>query len=160
MERINRIISHPLWLEAMEKIRHLEERRIFCGHGISHLLDVGRIAYIYCLEKEINIPKDIIYGAALVHDIGRGEEYRNGTPHEKAGAVLSERILKDTGYTEEEIREITGAVLAHRQKKEGEAETLPEIIYMADKKSRCCFLCSAEKECNWNEERKNRTIER
>ena len=51
MDRINQIISHPLWRENMEKLRNLEKDRIYCRHGIDHLLDVARLSYIEVLEK-------------------------------------------------------------------------------------------------------------
>lgn len=144
----------------MKSIELLEKERIFCGHGLSHLLDVGRIAYIYCLEEGIGLSKELVYAAALLHDIGRGREYTEGTPHEKAGAELAEIILKDTGFSGEEQNLILSAILSHRRNSTEERNILGEILYMADKKSRCCFMCSAEKECNWKEERKNKTIER
>ena len=160
MDRINRIISHPLWLEEMKYIEDIEKNRVFCGHGTGHLLDVARIAYIFCLEEGINISRELIYGAALIHDIGRGKEYRDGTPHEKAGAEIGEIILKDSGFSAAEREEITEAVLSHRRNYGENRQTLGAVLYMADKKSRCCFMCSAEKECNWKEELKNKTIER
>ena len=87
MERVNRIIKDPLWKEKIAEIRRFEAKRRFCGHGIPHLVAVARIAYIESMEQRADVDPEILYAAALLHDIGRGEEYRNGTPHEIAEPV-------------------------------------------------------------------------
>ena len=35
---------------------------------------------------------------------------------------------------------------------------LAEILYDADKISRACYTCPAEKDCNWSGEKKNQKI--
>lgn len=160
MERVNSILKHPIWMEEMDIIQKVEKTRIFCGHGISHLLDVARISYIQCLEEGISIDKELIYAAALLHDIGRGKEYMEGISHEKAGSEIAEKVLDDCGFQEEEKKQIIGVILSHRRKFEGEKDEISNILYNADKKSRCCFICSSQKECNWKEEFKNKEIER
>ena len=94
----------------MERLAEYEKDRIFCRHGVEHLLDVARIAYIENLEKNSGLSKEIIYGAALLHDIGRYLQYTEGIPHEKAGADLAGEILKDCGFTGKEQEEILGAI--------------------------------------------------
>ena len=42
----------------------------------------------------------------------------------------------------------------HNHRKESDNK-LEEIIYKADKLSRQCFNCKAEKECYWSSEKKN-----
>ena len=80
MERVNKIWRHPVWKQHMEHLAEYEKNRIFCRHGIDHLMDVARIAYIENLEKNCGISKEIIYGAALLHDIGRYLQYTEGIP--------------------------------------------------------------------------------
>ena len=70
MERIQNILKHPEFEKSMRMIRTLEKERIFCCHGMEHLLDVARIAYITSLEEEAGIKKDVIYAAGLLHDVG------------------------------------------------------------------------------------------
>lgn len=70
MERINQICSHPVWKKYMLEIDNLEKNRVYCKHGIEHLLDVARIAYIKKLESGYKIEKEVIYAAALLHDLG------------------------------------------------------------------------------------------
>ena len=70
MQRVNSICSHPLWKSCVSKIRDLERERIFCCHDTSHFLDVARIAWIENLEKRLAISREMIYAAAMLHDIG------------------------------------------------------------------------------------------
>ena len=70
MERVQKIIRHPAFKKSMRMIEALEKERIFCGHDMKHLLDVSRIAWIETLEQSLDYPKDVIYGAGLLHDVG------------------------------------------------------------------------------------------
>lgn len=158
MERVNRICSHPLWREALEEICSLEKDRIFCCHDTAHFLDVARIAYIENLEKDLNLPKEQIYAAALLHDIGRHLQYKEGVSHEAASAILAEGILVDCGFETGEKEQILQAIRLHREKETGERDDLAGLLYRADKKSRACGFCEANGQCNWPEEKKNQTV--
>lgn len=155
MERINKIMSHPLYVSNQEKIETLEENRIFCRHGMSHSLDVARILYIKTLEEKLSIKKDVVYGVALLHDIGRGLEYEDGVPHHEAGAKLASKILQDCGFTEEECNQMVHAIGAHKEKNDEEDDILCKLLYESDKLSRNCFDCKAESDCYWPDEKRN-----
>ena len=163
MERVNRILRHPDFIRLQEELDRLEADRRFCRHGMQHLIDTARLAYLFALESSADLPKDVIYAAALLHDIGRAEQYRNGTPHDVAGCAAAEPILAECGFAEEERDMILTAIGSHRKgkskKKAMSKEALAAILYHADKKSRLCFLCNAEAECNWAKEKKNMTLE-
>ena len=60
MDRINQICAHPRWKECVEKIRVLEQNRIFCRHETTHFLDVARIAYNENLEYGLGRAKEEI----------------------------------------------------------------------------------------------------
>ena len=159
MDRVGQIMTNPLYKDTMEKIRNCEKGRIFCLHGLQHCLDVARIAFIINLEEEMHIRKDLIYGAALLHDIGRASEYKDGIPHEEAGYRLAQEILKQTDYDLEEQQEILEAVHFHRRIPDAQVQgTLSGLIKKADKLSRLCFDCQAEEECFWPDSKKNKTI--
>ena len=126
-------------------------------------MDVARLMYIDALEHDLSISKELIYATALMHDIGRIDQIEQGTPHEKAGAALCDVILPDCGFSEEETAVIQDAILHHRNRTyesqvSGEHDTLSELLYWADKKSRNCFACEMKKECNWDEEKMNLKI--
>lgn len=158
MERIDRIIVHPQFLDHIETIRAAEEKRIFCRHDMTHFLDVARIGTIISLEEEIGVPRDLIYGAALLHDIGKHLQYKEGIPHEQASAVLAPEILLDCGFSREETWIIRDAILQHRNSEVKSEKNLRGILYRADKASRACFSCPVLAECNWKGDKKNSTI--
>lgn len=139
----------------MEKLKSLEQDRIYCRHGVDHLLDVARLSYIEVLERELNISREMVYGAALLHDLGRAEQYELGTPHDVAGARLAEIILKDCGFSTSETESIVSAISGHRRQETGAQADLPGILYRADKASRQCLFCEAQDSCNWSNEKKN-----
>ena len=163
MDRVNAVICHPLYLEYYHRLERAEKERIFCRHQMSHLLDVARIAYIRNLEKGYGFRKDVIYAAAVLHDIGKALQYEEKVPHEIAGERIAGEILdtlpKETGFSEEEKRTIKNAVRGHRRLRDG-ADTLEKLLYEADKASRLCLSCPANRECNWSEEKKNMEIKR
>lgn len=155
MERADRICRHPLWRDSMEQIRVLERDRVFCRHDTVHCLDVARLAYIEALEQGLTVPKELIYAAALLHDIGRHLQYREGIPHDQGSAGIAETVLTDCGFTPEERTEVRTAILGHRDRETGERRDLAGLLYRADKASRNCLFCEAEAACNWSPEKKN-----
>ena len=44
MRRVNALLHHPRFTAALSELEALEEDRIFCRHGLPHLLDVARVA--------------------------------------------------------------------------------------------------------------------
>lgn len=158
MERVNKICSHPLWRESADKIEELEQDRIFCRHSIAHFQDVARIAYIENLEKNLGFSKELIYAAAMLHDIGRHLQYLEGIPHDKGSAMLAEKILSDCAFEKAEQEEILSAILQHRTSETKEKDDFAGLLYRADKKSRSCLFCPVCGECNWSEEKKNLTL--
>ncbi len=158
MDRTNRIIQHPLFKTYMDANAAKERERIFCKHGIAHVLDVARIAYILNCEEEHLVSKDMIYAAALLHDIGRHVQYETGEKHAFVSARLAPEILNDCGYEEGEIAEIVDAICHHSDKTETGDKGLRTLIAKADRMSRACFACQASEECKWSKEQKNSTI--
>lgn len=168
MERIRRVMEDPVFQQELAGIMELERERSFCGHGLEHLLDVARLSYIFNLEEQAGLDQECIYAAALLHDIGRGREYREGTPHHLAGVQLAGEILKKYGFEEEKQWEILTAIEEHRNSNPGSHEDcgtqtrsssrLAEFLRRADRLSRNCFCCKAAVECNWPQEKKNRVI--
>ncbi|MCI5536781.1 MAG: HD domain-containing protein [Clostridiales bacterium] len=158
MQRVNSICSHPLWKSCVSKIRDLERERIFCCHDTSHFLDVARIAWIENLEKRLAISREMIYAAAMLHDIGRHLQYMQGVPHDEGSVSIASDILKDSGFDEKEQAEILSAIRMHRNPDAASRDDLAGIIYRADKKSRICAFCSASDKCNWPESKKNMKI--
>lgn len=159
MERVNQIWRHPLYRQAYEQIQELEKDREFCGHSAEHFLAVARLIWIYNLEDGTGLSRECVYGAALLHDIGRHLQYLRKIPHHEASAALAAEILRDCSFSEVEMREILGAILSHRSPEIREEKSLRGYLYRADKQSRNCFACPAETDCDWPAEKKNLEID-
>lgn len=158
MKRVNAILAHPQYRECYARLEELEKDRIFCRHQMTHLLDVARIAYISNMEQGLGIEKEVIYAAALLHDIGKYVQYEDGTPHEQSGEKIASEILgslsEKDAFSDEENRMILTAIRGHRRLRE-DADVLEKLLYTSDKASRMCFACPAEGECDWSTEKKN-----
>ena len=147
MDRINRITECVEFRAAIERIDELEKDRIYCKHGIEHLLDTARIAYIISLERGLSFNKETIYAAALLHDIGRSSK---SAEHEKESVKIAIHKLDICGFSKEEKEVVTEAVERHREKDGREdIETLSDVIREADKLSRVCAYCDAKSGCKW-----------
>lgn len=157
LQRIDAILQNAHFQSGLCQIETLEVNRIFCRHGLSHLLDVARIAWIMVLEQQISLEKDIVYGAALLHDLGRYRQYTEQMPHHQASAELAAMILPEAGYTVEETKQIVDAIRQHGSTPQQQGQ-LAQILYDADKRSRNCFQCKAQAECKWTLEQRNKTI--
>ena len=158
MERIAAILSNKDYIKNFRKNIKAEADRIFCKHDMDHFLDVARIAYIINLEECLGYRKDIIYAAALLHDIGKWRQYREAIPHAQASACLAQEILLQCGFCENETEIIVEAILNH-SRRTTEDRSFRYLLYKSDKLSRKCFLCPASKECNWENKMKNNEIE-
>lgn len=175
MERVGRIFRHPEYQACLKEICLCEEGRIFCRHTPEHFLDVARLTYLLALEKGLDVNREQIYAAGLLHDIGRHLQYRQGIPHEQASAEIAEGILRDCGFEEGEQEAILFLIRNHRTKTKGikpdkietietgqeqadREQQLAALFCQADKLSRNCFLCPAQEECDWPEEKKNLEI--
>ena len=156
MDQIESIRCHPLFQQEYQRLWAAEQDRVFCRHDMEHLISVARLMYLYCLEEGTEIPKDLLYATALLHDIGRYEELTRGTPHEIAGARLAGEILDDCHFPAREIQRVQAAILSHRQA--GIRDPLALYLYRGDKRSRLCFACPAAAACYWPDEKKNLQI--
>ena len=155
MDRVNKILNNEKYKYYLKKNNFYEKNREFCKHDIEHFLAVARISYILCLEKGLNVNKDIIYAVGLLHDIGRWLQYEKNIPHNISSVNISEEILKECDFSQDEIKIILDAILNHRNK---QCRDLNKIFYRADKLSRQCFVCSASDKCYWGEDKKNKDI--
>lgn len=161
MKRVNAILAHPLYKKCYRRLEILEQDRKFCRHQMPHLMDVARIAYISSLEQDMGIKKDVIYGAAILHDIGKYAQYEEGIPHEISGGKIASEILdtlpEECAYSEEEKSMILTGIRGHRKLRD-HAEPFERLLYTSDKASRMCFACPVQSECDWSAEKKNMEI--
>lgn len=159
LEIANKILKNKRYSLLVKQLEELEKDRIFCGHDMEHFMSVARITVILCAEKHINADNDVIYSSALLHDLGRIEEYTKGIPHDIAGAETAAEILDEVGCPEDKKTLIIKQIISHRCC-EGEENTLESVFCTADKMSRLCFCCKAQDKCNWSEHKRNNDIGR
>jgi len=158
MVRVNKIFNNNIYRNSYQLIKDYEKTRIFCKHDMAHFLDVARIAWIFNLEENLGISREIIYAAAILHDIGKYEQYINDIPHESASVLIAHDVLKDCGFDDSEIQMILSAIETHRDEKQMIHKHLNRILYRADKMSRSCFTCDAKSSCNWDLRKMNMNI--
>lgn len=158
MDRVNRILHHEKYQKYLAYNERAEMSRRFCRHNMGHFLDVARLAVILNETEDYGMEKELIYAAALLHDIGRWMQYGEGIPHEQASFQLAPEILESCGFTEQERKKILDAVRNHRNTAVKEEKTLSGLLYRADKYSRPCFACSVEQACDWKQDKKNKKL--
>ena len=157
MKRVNLIYEHSVFRNKFQALQEAEKEREFCNHTLEHLLDVARIAWILVQEQQLPLQKDVVYAAALLHDLGRYRQYEEAIPHHQASAELAAAILPDAGYTAEETAMMVDAIGQHGTEPQSQS-ILAQVLYQADKLSRNCFQCAAQAQCKWPVEKRNRTI--
>lgn len=168
LQYTRQLLQDQEYLAMVKRLEQQEKQRLFCRHGLSHFLDVARIAWIRILEQtaqesmdmeHLAQQKDQIYLTALLHDLGRLAEYNHTQSHGHAqeGAHIAEKFLKRIGYPEHKVQEIVNAVREH-SKEVKTNQDLSDKIQIADNCSRNCFFCEAQEQCYWSEERRNKTI--
>lgn len=168
LDRINGIINNPEFQDWIVANNQAEYGSEYCRHGLEHAFDVARIAYELWLDSKGNpLAKDIVYAAALLHDIGYWSKFENlheehdnddcdcgchNHDHQKeeqetpaqVAAALAEDILFDAGYHPAVIAEIQKAILNMETEK---GEGLSVILRKANQLSRPCFLCPMRENC-------------
>jgi uncharacterized protein len=117
-----------------------EVERLLAGmphcHGRDHTLRVWRNA-AHLAEVE-QADTAVVEYAAMLHDIGRLEEFATGgkTCHAELGAERTPDILRDIGVEDEAfIRHVADCVRSHRYRRRDTPPATPEarIVYDADK---------------------------
>lgn len=148
MDLAYQIMQHPKFIEYINLNKACEVERSFCRHDLQHAVDVARVAYIISLESKYDLSKEIIYAAALLHDIAKWKQYREKLDHAAEGAVLAREILEDLNCNKKDTEMILDAIRSHRIKGKG-TSPLSIVLYAGDKSCRPCIDCSMVKECDW-----------
>lgn len=148
MERINLLLASPAYRQYLEMIKEKEKGRVFCQHGFGHGLEVARLCRIFLLENGLDYSRDVVYAAALLHDLGRCLEDNAKGCHAVRSARLADPLLVQAGYSLEERKLITNAIAEHRKKEHDVfASPLSYFLSKADKYSRLCHACPASAAC-------------
>jgi uncharacterized protein len=123
----------------LKKIVEKEMEGASPAHDVNHVMRV----YNLCLELakcEPNVDLDVLRTAALLHDIARTREDKQGhihvldVDHSILGAEMSNKILRDLGCSEEKIEHVKHCIASHRFRGENPPRTIEaKILAEADK---------------------------
>lgn len=157
MHRIDNILKNELYISLMSGIKFREKDRIFCCHGLDHCLDVARIAYIIGKDESVQVDRELIYAAALLHDVGRADPDDTGVEHHLLSVKFAGDILTQCGFDDRETELICDAIGSHNTDG-ADRKGLAYLLYKADKLSRNCFDCEASEKCYWPDSERNKGI--
>ncbi len=82
------------------------------AHSYNHTKRVYSLAMSIGSEAGANLR--VLVAAALLHDIGRPREALTGESHSVISGEMSRPILREVGYTEDEIELVVQAIRTHR----------------------------------------------
>ena len=123
-------------METAKKIARFAERHMISktrgAHEFEHVIRVYGIAMD--IGKKLGADLRILSAAALLHDIGRSKEEECGVSHSILSGEMSEEILREVGYNDEEIGSVKAAIRTHRYSEGLRPTSLEgEILSDADK---------------------------
>ena len=100
-----------------EELKNIVQQELACSaHNLDHVLRVYNLC-VYLSKYEENVDIDILYPAALLHDIARVKESTDKTgsiDHAVLGSQIAENILIKMNYPQESIDKIKHCIIAHR----------------------------------------------
>jgi uncharacterized protein len=82
------------------------------AHAYDHVKRVYNIAVR--LGQESQADMRVLGAAALLHDVGRAYEKEKRVSHSILSGEMSVDILREVGYTEEEVEKVKNAIRTHR----------------------------------------------
>lgn len=126
--------------EKFRKIKDIVERELNLKkdstHDIHHVMRVYNLAMTLA-KTENNVNLEILQAGALLHDIGSAKETEDSSgkiDHAVIGAEMAGPILKNLGFSDNDISHIQECILTHRYRTERKSETIEaKIVHDADK---------------------------
>lgn len=107
-------------------------------HGFDHVERVLRVALWLC--ERTGADPEIVKAAALLHDASGaapahvGEASSGRATHEQTSAAFAERLLREEGWSENRVEQVTHCIRAHRYRGGVDPESLEaKVLFDADK---------------------------
>ncbi len=120
-----------------ERFHRYEEYMKSCMRDSAH--DEGHIrrvldAALVLAGQEKNVDYDVLIAAALLHDIGREEQFRTGESHAAVGARMAKAFLVEAEGDEAYAQRVSDCIRTHSfRKNDPPASIEAKLIYEADK---------------------------
>lgn len=89
MEFVKKLLESVEYKNRLRKLKEMEQDRVYCRHDLDHFLHVARIACLLSVEQGLELDKEQVYLCALLHDLGRVEEYGAGISHAEASGAAA-----------------------------------------------------------------------
>ena len=104
------------------------------AHDCEHVYRVLYVA-LDIADHEQDVDMDVLIAAALLHDIGRREQFENPKVcHAQVGAEKARKYLLENGYDAEFAGKVESCIRAHRYRSSNPPQTIEEkILFDADK---------------------------
>jgi uncharacterized protein len=103
------------------------------AHDSQHIYRV--LYYALDIANEINVDKDVLIAASLLHDIGR--EAQNNNPecdHAIVGADMAYDFLRGIGWSDCEAAHVKACISTHRYRNNNSPKSIEaKVLYDADK---------------------------
>lgn len=105
------------------------------AHDAEHIYRVLGLATHLAGQVDGAIDADVLTAACLLHDIGRGEQFRDATLcHAQVGSEKAHAFLLTLGWSEEAAAHVRDCVLTHRTRTDRRPTSLEaKLLYDADK---------------------------
>ncbi|MHA1769167.1 MAG: HD domain-containing protein [Candidatus Thorarchaeota archaeon] len=127
-----RKLSAPVESSLKEFVERQLSASEIDAHTLDHTVRVYRLAMQ--IGREVGADLRVLGAAAILHDVGRAREAREGISHAILSGEMSIDILKSLGFSESEIRGIVDAIRTHRFSEGLEPNSLEgRILSDADK---------------------------
>ena len=104
------------------------------AHDKEHIYRVLYIA-LDIASHEVDVNMDVLIAACLLHDIGRGEQYKNPKVcHAQAGSAMAYDFLMQMGWQDRIACSVADCIYTHRFRNDSPPESLEaKILFDADK---------------------------
>ena len=103
------------------------------AHDTGHIFRVLHAALLLA-QREKQVDFDVLIAAALLHDIGREEQFRTGESHAAVGARMARAYLLEQGEAEAFAQHVSDCIRTHSFRKNDPPVSMEaKLIYEADK---------------------------
>ena len=103
------------------------------AHDTGHIYRV--LDYALDISEQYTVDLDVLAAAALLHDIGRGAQFRDPSlDHAAVGSVMAYTFLTGSGWKADKAEHVKKCISTHRDRKNSQPESMEaKILFDADK---------------------------